>query len=272
MKAMAETSLGDPAGKPVLPHGPARVGKTQIDGNTVAAWWLPLTAITDADGPLLDALLIPEERERASRFHFERDRQVYVAAHALVRGLLSHHTGRPAQEWRFSVGAHGKPEVICPPGLPRLRLNLSHTRGMAVAAVTVDNDVGIDVEWLERTVDADLMAERVFAPKERLVLAAVPTAAKAEVFLTFWTLKEAYVKAIGKGLSQPLAAFSFDLERLGIHFDDAAAGDAAQWHFERHRPGPEHLMALAVRHPDKARLDIRIEQAPLAYLRQLASV
>ncbi|GGD19227.1 4'-phosphopantetheinyl transferase family protein [Aureimonas glaciei] len=269
---MEETLVGRQAGAPDLSHGPGPRGKTGIDRDRVSAWWLPLTAIGADDWPLLDALLIPEERERAARFHFERDRQVYVAAHALARGLLCHHTGRPAQDWRFSVGEHGKPEVICPPGLPRLRLNLSHTRGMAVAAVTVDNDVGVDVEWLERTVDADLMAERVFAAKERLVLAAVPAAAKAEIFLSFWTLKEAYVKAIGKGLSQPLAAFSFDLETLGIHFDDATADDPAQWRFERHQPGPEHLIALAVRHSEPARLEIQTGPAPLAYLRQLASI
>ncbi|NDV85386.1 4'-phosphopantetheinyl transferase superfamily protein [Aurantimonas aggregata] len=267
---MGETLVGDPVAGRFLSHGPAANGKLLVDGDRVAAWYLPLAEIGPADWLLLESLLIPAERARAARFHFERDRLVYIAAHALVRGLLSFCTGHPARDWRFAVEAHGKPELSVPAGAPRLRVNLSHTRGLAAAALTIDHDIGVDVEWLARTVETATLAMRVLSEAERRVLAAAPPAERVETFLTFWTLKEAYVKAIGKGLSQPLEAFSFDLDRLTIRFDDEAGDDAAHWRFDARRPSADHRMALAVRHPDPSRLDVDVGPAPLAYLRGLA--
>lgn len=266
--ARAAEAAGQGAG--FLSHGPAAPGKPLVEGNRVACWWLPLDRIGPADWPRLEALLSDEERARATRFHFERDRLVYHAAHALVRGLLSYCLGGDPRDWRFSVAAHGKPELVCPADGPCVRVNLSHTRGLAAAALTVDHDIGVDVEWLGRTVETDKLAEKVFAAPERAVLAAAPEPAKLETFLTFWTLKEAYVKAIGKGLSQPLDAFSFDLETARIRFHDAHADDPARWHFERHRPGPDHLMALAVTHPDPPALQTATRPAPLDWLTGLA--
>ncbi len=269
---MQKTQDDFPGGQGFMAQGPSLGGKTLIDQNRVAAWWLPLDQIEEAHWPRLSSLLTDAERERAERFHFERDKLVYIAAHALCRGLLSYCMGPPPQTWRFSVGDHGKPELICPPEGPRLRINISHTRGLAAAALTAENDIGVDVEWLQRNAPVDDLAKRMFAKKECRTLASAPEAAKLDTFLTFWTLKEAYVKAIGKGLSQPLDSFAFNLDQLGVEFDDRLADDPATWHFERHRPGPEHLMALAIRHPDKSRLSIETTPAPLAYLLALADI
>lgn len=269
-ETMGAALVSDPVGGRFLSHGPASPGKPLVEVDRVAAWFLPLAEIAEADWPWLDSLLSPEERARAARFHFDRDRFVYTAAHALVRGLLSYCTGLPAKDWRFSVEDHGKPELMAPAGMPRLRVNLSHTRGLAAVALTVDHDIGVDVEWLQRSVETTSLAGRVLSDSERRVLAAAPEAAQVETFLTFWTLKEAYVKAIGKGLSQPLDAFSFDLDTLSIAFGEDAADIAALWHFRALRPSAEHVMAIAVHHPDPARLAVDIEPAPLAYLRTLA--
>lgn len=267
---MPKTLDSNPVGESFLSHGPAIGGKPMLDRDRVAAWWLPLEWVGDADWHRLEALLIDEERARAERFHFERDKLVYIAAHAICRGLLSYCTGHAPQGWRFSVEDHGKPELICPVEGPRLRVNISHTRGLAAVALTVDHDIGVDVEWLQRDTPTEKLAERVFAEKERRTLAAAPEAEKINTFLTFWTLKEAYVKAIGKGLSQPLDAFAFDLERLRIQFEDRSVDDPAKWHFARYRPSPEHLMALAIRHPDPARLTVDTVPVPLDYLLALA--
>ncbi len=267
---MQKTLMGTPVNDGFLSHGPVTDGKPIVCRDRVAAWWLPLEQIGSEDWPLLEELLIAEERERADRFHFERDRQVYIAAHAICRGLLSYCLGDRHQSWRFSVEDHGKPELICPPHAPRFRVNISHTRGLAAVALTEDHDIGIDVEWLQRDAPTDRLAERMFAEAEQQRVAQATGAEKLDVFLNFWTLKEAYVKAIGKGLSQPLDAFFFDLETLGIAFRDASADDPAMWHFERYRPGPEHLMALAVRHPAKGRLRVDTRVAPLEYVRSLA--
>ncbi|MBO0344295.1 4'-phosphopantetheinyl transferase superfamily protein [Roseibium sp. CAU 1637] len=255
-----------------LLHGPVANGKPLITSERVALWWLDLAEIGEGDWGRLASLLNEEERSRSERFHFERDKQVYVAAHASCRGLLTYCTGHAPQSWQFAAEDYGKPELVCPPDGPRLRINISHTRGLAAVALTVDRDIGVDVEWLQRSAPTEKLAESVFAARECEILAAVPDSQKIETFLSFWTLKEAYVKAIGKGLSQPLAAFSFDLETLRIHFDDTVRDDPENWWFERYRPGPDHLMALAVRHPDPVRLKIDATPAPLEYLRCLAAI
>lgn len=261
---MRELPVSDPteaAASPGATVGPDRA----------VVWWLAVDGLGPSDWPRLRALLSEEERARADRFHFERDRLVYTAAHALCRGLLSAATGAPPRDWLFSIGSHGKPEVLIPDSAPRLRVNLSHTRGLAAVALVVEHDIGIDVEWLDRHPHVDDLAERMFAEQERKQLAAIPGARRTEAFLRFWTLKEAYVKAIGKGLSQPLDAFFFELDRPGIHFADPKADDPARWHFDQLRPGPDHMLALAVRHPAPARLAVEAGPAPLPYLLSLAT-
>ncbi|TYC75452.1 4'-phosphopantetheinyl transferase superfamily protein [Stappia sp. BW2] len=267
---MQKTLSGNPDTGSFLSHGPAATGKQLLSADRVAVWWLLLDEIRDADWEKLDSILIDEEQERSDRFHFERDRQVYIAAHAACRGLLSYCLGEPPRNWRFSVEDHGKPELICPPGQPRYRVNISHTRGLAAVALAREHDIGVDVEWLQRDAPADDLAKRMFAESERLKVKDATGPEKLETFLSFWTLKEAYVKAIGKGLSQPLDAFAFDLETDEISFRDGLADTAANWYFERYRPGPEHLMALAVRHPDKSSLIVDPQPAPLTYLLDLA--
>lgn len=224
--------------------------------NRVVVRWLALDGIVPEQWPRLEALLDDAERARAKRYAFERDRLVYIAAHALGRHLLSEWAGGAPQDWRFTIGQHGKPEVAAMPGLPRLRLNLSHTNGLAAAVLTEEHDVGIDVEWLDRKAPTMDLARRFFAPAECAHLASMPEQEFVETFLAFWTLKEAYVKAIGKGLAQPLDSFAFTLEPPSIRFVDRLADDPARWLFRRFRPGEHHLLALALRHPRPAEITV----------------
>lgn len=117
-----------------------------------------------------------------------------------------------------------------------------------MAVLTLDHDVGIDVERLGCKPSIDL-AEHVFAPPNAHIWLPSRQNLPHEVFLTFWTLKESYVKAIGKGLAQPLASFAFVLDPLSIRFDSELASDPAHWLLRRFRPTHDHLMALALHHP-----------------------
>jgi len=236
----------------------------------VTLWWLDVASISDADWPALERLLQTEEIERARRFHFERDRQSYIAAHALNRALLSHWTGHEASSWRFTVGDHGKPEVVAPPEHPGLRVNLSHTRSLVAAALTLDHDIGVDVEWVRRSCDIDALSQRVFTPEERVMLDNTPEAQKRDVFFTLWTLKEAYIKATGKGLSQPLSSFYFELDPLTIGFKTPSAqNDPLGWQFHHMRLGEEHRLSLAVHHRSAPKLAIEAEAAPLEWMTRL---
>jgi len=218
-----------------------------------------------ADWPRLEALLDAEERARANRFRFRHDRESYVAAHALLRAMLSDRIPVAPPRWRFTTNPQGKPEAVMPAGQPRLRANLSHTRGLAAVALTVDHDVGVDVEWRSRDGLTLELADRFFAPAEVAALEAMPAPRLNEGLFAFWTLKEAFIKAVGLGLSLPLDVFAFTLEPLGIDFVPGHE-IAGPWLFRRFRPTEGHAMALALRHPAPSRVTISARPADLPAL------
>nr|WP_249208712.1 4'-phosphopantetheinyl transferase superfamily protein [Magnetospirillum sulfuroxidans] len=129
---------------------------------------------------------------------------------------------------------------------------------MAAAVLTEECDVGVDVEWLGRDPDCLGLGRRFFAAAECAVLEAAPPQRLAHTFLSFWTLKEAYIKAIGKGLAQPLDSFAFTLEPLSIAFTDTLADDPAHWRFHQAQPNDQHLLALALRHPHPDRVQVEL--------------
>lgn len=195
-------------------------------------------------------LLGPEERERHARFHFERHRREYLAAHALLRLTLSRYASVSPRAWTFSVGPRGRPEVSGPGGAPPLRFNLSHTEGLVACAVTSGTDVGVDVEHVARRRDVLALARQVCAPDELHDLQARSDPERAGRFFDYWTLKEAYAKACGDGLSLPLQSVAYRLEgegRVGVVFHPPVEDDPADWWFTSLHPTPTHCAALAVR-------------------------
>jgi 4'-phosphopantetheinyl transferase len=194
-----------------------------------------------------EAILSSDERERCSRLRLERARHEYLVAHALLRTSLSRYAGISPDEWRFERNRHGRPEIGGPPTAPALRFNLSHTDGLVVCAVARRGAVGIDVEDRFRPMRILQVARRFFAPPEVEALEALPEAEQRPAFFTFWTLKEAYVKAVGVGLSVGLNSFWFHLDDAGtpfISFADPAA-DRRRWSFSIFRPTERHVVALA---------------------------
>lgn len=205
------------------------------------------------------ALLDDGERERHQRFRFERHRRQFLVSHALVRLTLSRYAPVAPEAWSFVTNAYGRPEVR-EDGGARLRFNLSHTDGMALCAVTVGADLGADVEDAERPGENVSLADHSFAPSEAAALRALPTPLQRERFYTYWTLKEAYIKARGAGLSLPLAHFAFHLtpgEAPRISFDSRLPDEPEAWQFVPLRPSARHLGALAVRRPRELPLTVR---------------
>ena len=146
--------------------------------------------------------LSPEERARASRLVYERDRSRFVAAHKALRRILTRAIGG---EPSIDVGAEGKPFVRG----SDVRFNLSHAGDVALVAVSSDCDVGVDVERV-RAVEATAIAERMFSVAERAALARAADTERA--FFRGWTRKEAFVKLVGAGLGMDLCAFDVSLD------------------------------------------------------------
>jgi 4'-phosphopantetheinyl transferase len=198
------------------------------------------------------AMLSDDERERLARLRRESDRRAFLAAHALVRSALSRYAEVPPEGWTFTANHWGRPEIAGPGAVPALRFSLSHTSGLTACAVALDRDCGVDVEAFDRSGDPLKIARRVLSPKEIADLEARPAGTRRDHFLAYWTLKEAYVKARGMGLSLPLREFSFSLagERIRIEFAEPGADVASSWQFASLRPTPRHVLAIAVRHGD----------------------
>ena len=200
-------------------------------------------------GALLE-LLSAGERERHDRFHFDVDRDAYLVAHALTRRVLATAAGVEPHSLEFVEGDRGKPELCAPAAALELRFNLSHTRGLVACAVTQQRVIGVDVERVDRRVELLPVARHVFSEREVAGLTALADEAQRLRFFELWTLKEAYVKAIGKGLAGPLRAISFfpdGPDPVPVHFAAEAADDASAWCFRRHALGDKFRLAVALR-------------------------
>lgn len=153
-------------------------------------------------------LLSDDERRRAARFHFERDRRRFSAGRGVLRDILGRYLNTAPQELRFHYDAHGKPSLYG----SDLRFNLSHSGGLALFAVTTGGQVGVDVERIRPEVMQEGLAKRYFSPREAAALEALPPEQQPAGFFNCWTRKEAYIKARGEGLSIPLDSFDVSLE------------------------------------------------------------
>jgi 4'-phosphopantetheinyl transferase len=152
-------------------------------------------------------LLSPDEVQRADAFHFEKHRRRYIAGRAAMRQILSIYTGIPSKELVFAYGEKGKPELAGELKRPEIKFNLSNSQDLAILAVTQNLTVGIDIEWINAEFATDEIARRFFAAGEIRRLQALPAAERSNAFFACWTRKEAYIKALGEGLSVPLDSF-----------------------------------------------------------------
>ncbi len=209
---------------------------------------------TDAlDAAAIDAavsVLSDAERARYRRFHFARDARDYAAAHALLRHTLSGLGGRAPDCWRFDAPANGKPFLVHEDAF-RAEFSLSHTHGMVACAVTTDPDaggIGVDVECIDRDVDAGDIAARFFAPAESAHLARLNGKERPDRFFDLWTLKEALVKALGVGLAASLSSLAFTIGPGGVIRLEAPADiNPPEWQFGLFTPAPRYRLAVAVR-------------------------
>lgn len=170
------------------------------------ALWL---AETEGSNSLSDweALLGSDERERAHRFHFPEDWRRYVYGRGLLRWLLGSYLGLDPGSLKFTYSEHGKPELAAGLSTLPLHFNLSHSGAKLLLAFAWDRRVGVDVEQITGNRDLEQIANRFFSPAERAALQALVGDIRKEAFYLCWSRKEAFLKAMGGGLSMPLDQF-----------------------------------------------------------------
>jgi len=176
-------------------------------------------AISDAQAsvPAFETLLSADERTRAARFRFQRDRDCYVVSRGILRQLLAQYCGSEADRIRFDYGAQGKP-ALAEGGAGGLQFNVSHSGDRILFAFALELPVGVDVEYMQSNVDFAGLARSSFSPTERDRLVALDLEHRAGLFYEYWTCKEACIKGDGRGLSVPLSEFSIVPSRRGAQW------------------------------------------------------
>ena len=224
------------------------------DGGEAAAaevdlWLAPLPdRLPDDQVGLCRSILNLEERDAVDRFQGRSRRDQALVARALLRRALTHRLGRAPERWIFATQDCGRPCLIEGQTPRPVDFNLAHTEGYVVCAVAEAAAVGVDVEPLSRADQLRRVAPRFLSGAESLALASLAPDLQDLRLVRLWTLKEAYAKALGAGLSMPLtdAVFSIceDREPPGILCDTAPG-----WSFHALPAPPDHAIALAVRIP-----------------------
>lgn len=213
----------------------------------VHLWRVFISGAAASDAAAAGALS-EDERARASRFRFEADRGRFVASHVALRRILASYLDATPASLAFGTGAHGKPFLNAPAHSRSLRFSLTHSGNLALVAVSLGRDLGVDVEQVRPRADLEGFAARYFSPRERDALARVPPGNRLRAFLEIWTLKEAYLKACGDGLVRALDAFDVTVGDAPSRLEAVRdrAGDAARWALQPVAVGKDFVAALAV--------------------------
>ncbi|MDO9441638.1 MAG: 4'-phosphopantetheinyl transferase superfamily protein [Beijerinckiaceae bacterium] len=199
--------------------------------------------------PALAATLDLQDQERAARLKDPAARRAFVIAHGVMRYILSIYTKVAPRTLRFGAGEFGKPFLMLD-GAPQF--NLAHTRARAVLAVTQKAAIGADIETLRDMPDLLRLARDHFSRTEYVHLVSLPQDARMQAFHACWTRKEAYIKALGGGVSIDLKSFDVSLEPgapaalLSVDGHDAAA---REWTLRTFRFGADHVGAVAIAQP-----------------------
>jgi 4'-phosphopantetheinyl transferase len=207
-------------------------------------------------------LLSEDERARAERFHFARDRERFVVSHGVLRILLGRLLAQDPAGLRFSEGAKGKPALR--DRASSLHFNMSHSGELAVYSFAHGCEVGIDVEEIRLIPDLVQVAARFFSPAENVELMGLTPDQRIPAFFRCWTRKEAYIKATGDGLSAPLDEFRVSLlpgEPARIMEIRGSAEEALGWCLQHLDWAEGYVSALAYAGSPRTLLIYPLEQA-----------
>jgi 4'-phosphopantetheinyl transferase len=210
----------------------------------IEVWQRPLVAEV---GELTSywSFLSRSEQRKAGRFYLPRDVTRYIIGRGWMRQILAACLDEEPAALSFTENPFGKPRLS---DSSELHFNLTHSHGYAVLVVAWGFEVGVDIERLRPSPEG--VAEQFFSKAECDALDHMAPADRDESFFNCWTRKEAFVKALGDGLSFPLDDFSVSLAPgtpAAIEHIKGNAGEVALWQMAAFRPLPDFIGAVAAR-------------------------
>jgi 4'-phosphopantetheinyl transferase len=218
----------------------------ELAGRIVHVWPVRTVASNEVTS-WLERVLAPDEKDRAARFKFNHLRHSFILARGALRILLGCYLKASPASIQFKYGSKGKPTLAAP---PLLDFNASHSGGLAVFAFTASCEIGVDVEHIRPLPDMQNIADRFFCSEEAAELMSLTANQREHAFFLCWTRKEAYIKAIGDGLSAPLDDFRVTVQpgqpAQFIHIAHDA-NDAKDWTLSDLELAPNYAAALAYR-------------------------
>ena len=217
-----------------------------LQPNTISIWRVYLSEHL-SQLKVLSATLAADEQERALRFKFPIHQQNFTVARGVLRLLLARYLNCSAQAIRFQYTEHGKPFLIHPHPVSPLYFNISHSGDIALYAFASYPNLGIDIEHICSSIETQAIAERFFAEEEILALKQAPEQQKIAAFFTIWTRKEAFIKAVGQGLSFPLKDFVVSLADESKSLVSIKGASVQDWSLINLRPGEDYIATLAVK-------------------------
>ncbi len=249
---MKLTQLSSPTGLAQWPVGPAT---PSLNGDGVHIW----IAALDSCEPQLDLFwrtLNDDERRKASRFRSETHARRFVSSHGILRHILSRYLKLDPESIDFQTNAQGKPFLTAESARTGLQFSLSHSENIAACAVTTSSSIGLDIEIVRELPEMRSIAATHFSQEEQAALAGAIEQEKNRQFARCWTRKEAYVKAIGAGLSVPLTSFSASMHTGGacpvVKINTRNSG-TQRWYLSDLPPLDDYVGAVVLEGVDNAR-------------------
>lgn len=225
---------------------PARLPTMESDEAHV---WRADLLQSEEETARLRRLLSPDEQARAGRFLFPKDRDRFIVARGHLRSILGRYLGVEPEGLRFAYNSYGKPCLSKEFDGGALRFNLSHSHERALYAFARGAEVGVDIEYLRQDFACEEIARQFFSPREVADFRSLPASQRAEAFFHCWTRKEAYVKALGEGLSVPLDEFDVSLlpgEPAALLSNRRRPQEVARWSLQTLEVDSVYAAALAV--------------------------
>jgi 4'-phosphopantetheinyl transferase len=242
----------------------------KIISSEIHCWWCPLDEHPDSllQNRCLAVLSLDEVKEYRS-FHFQKDRDIYLISHGFLRSVLSLYLSCSPSAIQFTRDSFGKPHLRS----GDLQFNLSHCKGSALLGISsASQAIGVDTEHCKEIEDIPAIVSHYFSAPEIKQLLKAPQLEMQQQFYQLWTLKEAYIKAIGKGLSIPLNEFAFDIWKKPLGFSVLnGETNADEWSYWQLQFRDTELNAIGVYHPrqEKVRKLCVYRTQPFSYITAL---